>query len=959
MSNVRPEHTHRPYIPHAIRIFAVPIILVWVFITVLVNVVVPRLEVVSEQHSAPMAPVDAPSMQAMMRLGHNFREFNSNSTIMIVLEGQQKLGDAAHRYYNDIIRQLRQDPKHIQHIQDFWSDRLTAAGVQSADAKGAYVMLNIAGNQGQTLANESVEAVRGVLDRTPAPPGVKAYVTGPAALSDDMHVIGNASLAKITLFTLGAIAIMLFLVYRSIVTTLVQLFMTGIALSSSRGIIAVLGYHNVFGLTTFAANILTMLAIAAGTDYGIFLIGRYQEALTAGEDRIAAYYTTFRSVAPVVLGSGLTIAGATFCLFFARLPWFHTMGIPVAIGMLVVVAAGLTLGPAVLTVASRFGLLEARRGATHRLWRRVGTAVVRWPAPILAASAVVVLIGMIALPGFKPGYNDRYYLPESAPVNVGYAAADRHFTQARMNPDLLMVEADHDMRNPADMLVLDRVAKNVIRVVGIAMIQDITRPLGIPIQHSSIPFQNSMQAQTTMQNMDFLKERMADILRIADNLGTTIDVLQRQYDVQRQLVDATHRTDIDTHELTKITDELRDHFADFEDMWRPIRSYFYWEKHCFDIPICFSLRSLWDSLDGVDQLDERFHQLAKDFDSVDALQPQLLDLLPPQIETLKTTRALTLTLHSTFQAMINQMEAMSDTAIVMGQSFDASKNDDFFYLPPEAFDNPDFKTGLRMFLSPDGKSARFFITHQGDPATPEGISRVDAERTAAQEGLKQSSLSEARVYLGGTAATYKDMHDGEKYDLMIAVLSALTLIFMIMLLLTRSLVAALVIVGTAASSIAAAFGLSVLIWQDLLGHHIHWVVAALSVIILLAVGSDYNLLLVSRFKEEIHAGLKTGYIRAMAGSGGVVTAAGLVFAFTMAAMLGSDLRVLGQFGSTVCVGLLMDTLVVRTLFMPSIAVLLGRWFWWPQVIHPRGDNAVRRREPVSEDTAPLAVPAQR
>ena len=231
--------------------------------------------------------------------------------------------------------------------------------------------------------------------------------------------------------------------------------------------------------------------------------------------------------------------------------------------------------------------------------------------------------------------------------------------------------------------------------------------------------------------------------------------------------------------------------------------------------------------------------------------------------------------------------------------------------------------------------------------TPEGISRVDAERTAAQEGLKQSSLSDAKVYLGGTAATFKDMHDGAKYDLMIAVVSALTLIFMIMLLLTRSLVAALVIVGTAASSIAASFGLSVLIWQDLFGIKIHWIVMALSVIILLAVGSDYNLLLVSRFKEEIHAGLKTGIIRSMAGTGGVVTAAGLVFAFTMASMLGSDLRVLGQFGSTVCIGLLLDTLIVRTLLMPSIATLLGRWFWWPQVVHPRGDNARR----------PLAAPS--
>ncbi|WP_343600064.1 RND family transporter [Mycobacterium sp.] len=959
MSHLTNTDAHRPVIPHAIRLFAVPIVLVWVLLTVVVNTIVPRLEVVGEAHSAPMAPMDAPSMQAMMRLGHNFKEFDSNSTIMIVLEGQQPLGDAAHRYYADIIRQLRQKPDHVQHIQDFWSDRLTAAGVQSADAKGAYVMLNLAGNQGTTQANDSVEAVRDVIKATPAPPGVQAYVTGPAALSDDMHVIGNASLGKITLFTLGAIAVMLLLVYRSLVTTAVQLFMTGIALASSRGVVAVLAYNDVFGLTTFAANILTMLAIAAGTDYGIFLIGRYQEALRAGEDRETAYYTTFRSVAPVVLGSGLTIAGATYCLSFARLPWFSTMGAPVAIGMLVVVAAGLTLGPAVVFLGSRVGLFEPKRAAKGRLWRRVGIAVVRWPAPVLAVSASIVLIGMLGLPGYRTSYNDRYYLPTSAASNVGYAAADRHFSQARMNPDMLMVEADHDMRNTADMLVLDRVAKNVLRVHGIVMVQDITRPLGIPIQHSSIPFQNSIQAQTLMQNMAFLKDRMADILRMADELGTTISILQRQYDVQRRLVEATHRTDVDTHEITEITDELRDHLADFDDFWRPLRSYFYWDKHCFDIPICFSFRSVFDSLDVIDKLDEKFHQLANDFDSIDTIQPQLMELLPPQIESLKTTRALTLTMHATFQAMINQLEALSDTAMVMGQSFDTSRNDDFFYLPPEAFDNPDFQIGLRQFMSPDGKSARFFVTHQGDPMTPEGISRVDAERTAAQEGLKQSSLSEAKVFLGGTAATFKDMHDGEKFDLMIAVLSSLTLIFMIMLLLTRSLVAALVIVGTAASSIAASFGLSVLVWQELFGFNIHWIVMALSVIILLAVGSDYNLLLVSRFKEEIHAGLKTGTIRSMAGSGGVVTAAGLVFAFTMASFLGSDLQVLGQFGSTVCVGLLLDTLVVRTLLMPSIATLLGRWFWWPQVVHPRGSDNVRRPDPLPADTAPLPVPALR
>src|ERR1700730_64351 len=228
MTETSPGHAKRPLLAHAIRLLAVPIILLWVFIVVVVNTIAPTLEVVGEAHAAPMTPEDAASMIAMQRMGHNFKEFNSNSTVMIVVEGQQPLGDDAHKYYNSIVSKLQQDPKHIQHIQDFWGDPLTAAGAQSADAKAAYVMLNLAGNQGESLANESVDAVRKAVEHTPAPPGVKAYVTGPAALTNDLHIIGNASLVKVTVFTLGAIAIMLLLVYRSVVTTLIPLFLTGI-----------------------------------------------------------------------------------------------------------------------------------------------------------------------------------------------------------------------------------------------------------------------------------------------------------------------------------------------------------------------------------------------------------------------------------------------------------------------------------------------------------------------------------------------------------------------------------------------------------------------------------------------------------------------------------------------------------------------------------------------------------
>jgi putative drug exporter of the RND superfamily len=301
-----------------------------------------------------------------------------------------------------------------------------------------------------------------------------------------------------------------------------------------------------------------------------------------------------------------------------------------------------------------------------------------------------------------------------------------------------------------------------------------------------------------------------------------------------------------------------------------------------------------------------------------------------------------LTMHSTMSGIFDQMDDMSSDATAMGKAFDAAKNDDSFYLPPEVFQNPDFKRAEKLFFSPDGKDVRLIISHRGDPATPEGISHIDAIRTAAEESLKGTPLEDAKIYLAGTAATYKDLRDGSKYDLLIAGISSLCLIFIIMLIITQSFVAALVIVGTVALSLGASFGLSVLVWQYILGIELHWLVLAMAVIILLAVGSDYNLLLVSRFKEEIGAGINTGIIRAMGGTGKVVTSAGLVFAFTMASMVVSDLRVIGQVGTTIGLGLLFDTLIVRSFMTPSIAALLGRWFWWPRQVRPRPASALLR-----------------
>jgi RND superfamily putative drug exporter len=406
-----------------IRSLSLPIILLWLLAAVGLGVLSPSLDAVTDKHSVSMSPKGAPAFQAMMNIGHVFKQFDSDSSAMVILEGQDKLGDDAHEFYNRIIGELKADTAHVENVQDFWSDPLTAAGSQSPDGKAAYVQVFLVGAQGTSPSHESVAAVRDTVASVAPPSGVKAYVAGNTVLNADLSVAGHKSLKLMAMVSIGVIFVMLLIVYRSIVTAIVALLIVGVELSAAQGVTATAGNLNVIGLTPYAVSIITMLAIAAGTDYVIFLFGRYHEARSAGEDREQAYYTAYRGVSHVILGSGLTIAGACMCLAMCTLPYFQTMGLPCAIAILVIVAAALTLAPAVLAVVSRFGLVDPKRELSTRGWRKVGTTVVRWPIPIISVTALIAIIGFVSLLTYVPQYNDEKFTPTDMPANVAMAAA--------------------------------------------------------------------------------------------------------------------------------------------------------------------------------------------------------------------------------------------------------------------------------------------------------------------------------------------------------------------------------------------------------------------------------------------------------------------------------------------------------------------------------------------------------
>ena len=270
------EHRRkRPFVPRMVRVLAIPIIVFWALLAVSTNTFMPQVERVAEELAGPMVPHYAPSQRALLRIGEKFQESNSTNLTMLVFEADRPLGDADHRYYDDLVHRLKQDPKHVQYVMDLWGKPITAAGAQSVDNKCAYVLLRLAGDIGQMQANDSVNAVRDIVAKDKAPPGLKVYVSGAAPLASDTLAIANSSLNDITIVTICLIVAMLLLVYRSVSTLLVPLAGVLIEMLVAKGVVATLGHLGYIELSSFAVNIVVALTLGAGTDYGIFLMGRY------------------------------------------------------------------------------------------------------------------------------------------------------------------------------------------------------------------------------------------------------------------------------------------------------------------------------------------------------------------------------------------------------------------------------------------------------------------------------------------------------------------------------------------------------------------------------------------------------------------------------------------------------------------------------------------------------------
>ncbi len=256
------------------------------------------------------------------------------------------------------------------------------------------------------------------------------------------------------------------------------------------------------------------------------------------------------------------------------------------------------------------------------------------------------------------------------------------------------------------------------------------------------------------------------------------------------------------------------------------------------------------------------------------------------------------------------------------------------------------------FVSPSGHAVRYLIQTNLDPFGAAAADQVRAITAAARGAQPNTTLADAAVSVVGLPAVLKDMRDYSDHDVRLIVVMTICIVLLILILLLRAVVAPLYLIGSVILSYMAALGVGVIVFQFLLGRELHWSVPGLTFVVLVAVGADYNMLLVSRLRDESAAGLRSGVIRTVGSTGGVITAAGLIMAASMYGLLFASLSSVVQDAFVLGTGLLLDTFLVRTVTVPAIAVLVGEANWWrPSLRWPLRRD--RRRTRPTERTSLL------
>lgn len=997
--------------------FPLLVIAAWIVLAAVLTMSFPSLGVLAQKAPASILPADAPSVVSQKQMSEAYREASSDNILLVVLTNENGFTPADEEVYRTLVGRLRAETDDVAALQDFVTTPPLREILVSKDNKAWLLPVNIVGEIATPKAIAATKRAMQTVKDTVAGTSLQAYTTGPAGTFNDIQDIGDRDRITIEVATVVALLSILLMVYRNVLTMLLPLITIGVSLVTAQGVVAGLGTLGL-SVSNQTIVLLTAMLAGAGTDYAVFLISRYHDYLRAGDDSDTAVRNALDSVGKVITASAATVAVTFIGMIFTKLTVFYTVGVALAAAIAVGCVGAVTFLPALLVLAGRRGWAKPRRDLTGRFWRRSGIRIVRNPVVNLVMSLVIlaILAGSAFLA--KYNYDDRKALPAASESIQGYDAIERHFPINASLPQYILISSPQDLRTPKALADMEQMAYRISQLPDIDLVRGITRPTGESLEQARLSFQageigkplNAAADLITGQNNNlnllvYGADQVADVLgavrgQLGQTLGTVAGLVQALTLMQNQF--GGDRTLQEFDEANKLLNAMHglgdsiglnvaDAIKAFSQNIDPVLNALNVSPVCDADPACVSTRDQLraaaiardnGTLDRIAELGRQL-QAVQGNQTLGATTGNLNAALNSVNQTLQSAG---LNDPSAVQAQLSQLEQgvntlaeasrkvadgvqlLVDQTKKLGAGLDqassfllAMRNDATtpsmagFYIPAQILTGEEFKKAASIFISPDGRTARYLVQTKLNPFSPEAMDQVNAIIATARGAQPNTTLANASVSMTGLTVTLRDTRDYYYQDLRLIVTTTILVVLSILIVLLRALVAPLYLIVSVIFSYLSALGMGVLLFQFVLGQELHWSVPGLTFIILVAVGADYNLLLISRIRDESPHGIRSGVIRTVSQTGGVITAAGLIFAASMIGLQFSSITTLVQIGFIIATGILLDTFLVRTITVPATAVLVGKANWWPSKWEPPAPR--KRRAAPDPEPEPESEPA--
>jgi putative drug exporter of the RND superfamily len=923
----------------------------WIALAAVLSVTFPPLTEMAAKRPVPILPDDAPVLATTRQISQAFNQSGSENenVLLVVLTDENGLNPSDLTTYRTLADNLRPDTHDIVMQQDFIRTPALREAMTSKDHKAWYLPIVLSGGVGTPELHEGFTRVADIVKKSVAGTTLTSHLTGPAATGDDLTYIGIRDMHVIEAAVVLMVLTILIVIYRNPLTMMLPLITIGVSVGVAQAIVAGVAELGL-GVSTQTITLMTTMMFGAGIDYAVFLISRYHDYLRQGIPSAEAVAKALTSIGKVIAGSAATVSVTFLGMVFTKLGAFRNVGPALAISIAVALFAAVTFLPALMVVAGKRNWIKPRGDLTGRFWRRLGIRIVRKPVIHLVGSLTVLLILAACSTFARFNYDDSKTLPGSVESSVGYKTLAEHFPLNATIPEYLVVQSSEDLRKPPALVDLKQMEQRVSQMPDIEAIH------GAPVAKPKSKEKKSADEGTTIgpskgstdrrdksngDGADGFPNVTSLLYSVASSGNSTPDMGLPPELAALAPAPAPAKPVDDTGTFVSTVRALG--FAMSLDVAEIANTVDASPVTVLDVV------AVTDRDGGALKKMSEFAEKLENFPDAPNIAVASRNVRQILDDASNDMRVLGNDDTGVRQRTAETQKDAHNYADAIRQMIDGVKD----LIKQTEHTGGGLNSALTAFISPDGHTARYLVQTKLNPFGTDAMNQIHGIIDAARGPHPDALFKDASISASGVTAMLRDTRAYYGHDIDLIIIMTILIVFLILVAILRAVVAPLYLIASVVLSYLSALGIGVIVFQVILGQPLTWSIPGLTFIVLVAMGADYNLLLISRLREESPHGIRSGVIHTVSSTGGVITAAGVIFAASMFGMLFASISTLVQCGFIIGTGLLLDTFLVRTITVPAVAVLVGKWNWWPSKPPP---PAPRERvvDPAEPEAPPVA-----